>query len=288
VREFTPVSATELAQRRQKLRRQRGLKVVQSVWRTVLVSGLAVGLGWGITRPLLLIRGPQQVSITGNEFLSAEVLRALLPLDYPISLFQVQPERLAEVLETRAPIATATVNRQLFPPELTIQVQERRPVARATNQVLTGPNAPQGGFLDEKGLWIPAEVITNLDADLELPTLVVSGFRAEYQKDWPQVYQLVKSSPVAVSAIDWQDPNNLILQTELGTVHCGLNRVVLSQQLTVLDQMRNLSQDPEFANIEFIDLRDPDKPILRVKNTLVSAPPAQETGHEVVHAVSAD
>lgn len=269
VREFSPVSLDDLLQRRRQLRRQRSLKVVQSAWRTVLVTGLAVGLGWFITRPLLLVRGVEQIQVTGNEFLSSQVLKSLLPLSYPVSLFQVQPESLAHILETRAPIAKASVSRQLFPPQLSIQVQERRPVAQATHIELSEQNKPNVGFLDEHGLWIPVEVITNLDADLALPTLTVKGFRSDYQADWSYLYPLLQASPVEVVAVDWRDPNNLILQTDLGKVFCGSNRALFAQQLIVLDKLRNLRQQPEFEEIDFIDLRNPENPVLRVKQPVV-------------------
>ncbi|MEM8604407.1 MAG: FtsQ-type POTRA domain-containing protein [Cyanobacteria bacterium P01_H01_bin.121] len=275
--DFTPVSAADLANRRKRLKRQRQIKVVLSVWRTLLVSGLAIGLGWAITRPLLLIRGPEQVNIDGNAFLSTETLRSLLPLQYPASLFQIRPEALATVLETQAPIAKATVDRQLFPPQLMIEVQERRPVAQVVSAGPSNVQVDRLGFVDAKGLWIPVEILTQLDPELALPTLIVRGFKPKHQADWPLVYQAIQASPIEITEIDWQDPSNLVLQTELGPVHFGgKHQILLTKQLSVLDQMRNLSQDPEFDNVEFIDLRDPDNPTLRVKQPVAAIAVSQE------------
>ncbi|MFN7660315.1 MAG: cell division protein FtsQ/DivIB, partial [Dolichospermum sp.] len=46
------VSRTNLAQRRQKLRRQRQIKVIQAIWRTVAVTGIASALLWVAIHPI--------------------------------------------------------------------------------------------------------------------------------------------------------------------------------------------------------------------------------------------
>ncbi len=105
---ISSVSQTELAQRRQKLRQERRLKALQSSWRTIAVSGLAGGLAWVITLPGWVIRQPEQVAIAGNRFLSAQAIQSLLPMAYPQSLLQLEPQAIAAQLESKAPIAEAT------------------------------------------------------------------------------------------------------------------------------------------------------------------------------------
>jgi cell division protein FtsQ len=123
------VSQTELTTRRKKLRRARRIKSFQSLWRSLLAGGMATSLVWAITLPNWVIRKPEQIVIEGNHFLSSKTIRSLLPLSYPHSLLQVQPQAIAKSLESQAPIVKATVSRQLMPPGLTIQVVERKPVA---------------------------------------------------------------------------------------------------------------------------------------------------------------
>ena len=52
------ISNRELLSRRQQLRRQRRLRLVQILWQAMAVSSLAVGLFWLINQPIWFIRQP--------------------------------------------------------------------------------------------------------------------------------------------------------------------------------------------------------------------------------------
>jgi len=194
------VSQAQITTRRKKLRRARRLKSVQAIWRSLFVSGMASGLVWAITLPDWVIRQPEQVVIEGNEFLSAKAIRLLLPLSYPESILRVQPQAIAKSLESQAPIAEATVTRQLVPPGLTIKVKERKPVAIAQTAApsnASSANSTQvAGLLDAQGVWMPEASYTKLEQKVELPTLKVIGSREQYRSYWAEVYQAVSHSPV--------------------------------------------------------------------------------------------
>lgn len=117
--------------RRRQLRSQRRLKLIQSIWRTLVLISLTVGLSW-VTRLIKwTIDQPTQVSIQGNRLLATAAIRSSIPLSLPQSLIHLQPGLITQALMTKAPIDQATVTRQLFPPRLVISVQERPPVAIA-------------------------------------------------------------------------------------------------------------------------------------------------------------
>lgn len=262
------VSQTELAARRKNLRRARRIKSFQSLWRSLFVGGMATGLVWAVTLPDWVIRQPEQIVIEGNHFLSRQAIRSLLPLSYPQSLLQIQPQALAKSLESQPPIAKATVSRQLLPPGLTIQVKERKPVAIA--QAPTSRNSKitdattSVGLLDEQGIWMPRSIYTQLEQNKEFPTLKVIGLNAQYRPYWSVVYPAVSQSAVKVLEIDWQDPANLILKTELGTVHFGPYSSRFAEQLTVLDRMRELPTRVQSSKIAYIDLKNPDFPAIQM------------------------
>lgn len=258
------VSQNELTSRRKKLRRARRIKSFQSLWRTLFVGGMATGLVWAITLPDWVIRSPRQIVIEGNHFLSAKAIRSLLPLSYPQSILQVQPQAIAKSLEAQGPIAKATVSRQLLPPGLTIQVKERKPVAIAKPP--TNPNSNTDiGFVDEQGVWMPNTSYTELEPNLELPTLKVIGQNEQYRPYWSEVYQALSRSAVQVFEIDWQNPSNLILKTDLGNVHFGPYSSRFSEQLGILDRMRELPTHVNPSKIAYIDLKNPDFPAIQMK-----------------------
>ena len=262
------VSQTELTTRRKKLRRTRRIKSFQALWRSLLVGGMATSLVWAITRPDWVIRQPEQIVIEGNHFLSSKAIRALLPLSYPQSLLQVQPQAIAKSLESQAPIAKATVSRQLLPPGLTIQVEERKPVAiaqaPAPQNAKTSNSTSSAGLLDEQGVWMPKSSYGHLEENLELPRLKVIGSNAQYRPYWSEVYQAVNHSTVKVFEIDWQDPANLILKTELGNVHFGPYSSRFTEQLAILDRMRELPTHISPSKIAYIDLKNPDFPAIQM------------------------
>lgn len=271
---ISSVSQTELTQRRHKLRHQRRLKALQNSWRTLAVSGLAGSMAWVITLPGWVIRQPEQIAIAGNRFLSEQAIQSYLPLSYPQSLFQLEPQALAENLESKAPIAEATVARQLFPPRLIVQVTERHPVAVTSLNLTTPPiklsevkptsTPPSIGLLDANGVWMPLETYVSLNQSFKLPPLQLIGSQEQYRPYWSELYQQISRSPVKVSEIDWRDPNNLILKTELGIVHLGPYSSKFASQLAAVDRMRKLPEKLNSKQIEYIDLKNPEAPAIQM------------------------
>lgn len=263
-----PVSRTQLTQRRRMLRSHRRLKLLQSLWRTLAVSGLAGGLVWATTQPIWVLRESNQVIVEGDRLLSKQVIKSLLPLSYPQSLLRIEPEAIARSLELQDTIASATVTREIFPPGLRVQVKERVPVAIAQSLLALGSSTPNPkasvGLLDENGVWIPIQTYASQSSTLKLPNLKVIGLPEQYRPYWSQLYQAVSRSPIKVIEIDCQDPANLILKTELGIVHLGSYSARLTEQLKVLDQMRQLPAKLNFSQITYIDLKNPKTPLVQM------------------------
>ncbi|MDX2230373.1 MAG: FtsQ-type POTRA domain-containing protein [Leptolyngbyaceae cyanobacterium bins.349] len=275
---FSPISQTDLAQRRQKLRRQRRVRVIQAAWRMLAVAGLAGGLVWVSTHPVWLIRNANQIKVEGNQFLPTPMIRSLLPIPYPQSLLRVEPQAIARELKNKAPIADVIVSRQLFPPSLVVRVRERYPVAMTLTSPadiqLLNQRPTQGqnfssrvGFLDENGFAIAAHNFLLVEGAVKLPTLKVIGDSQQYRPYWSTLYREISRSPVKITEIDFQNPANLVLKTELGKVHVGPYSVRLSDQLKTLDRMRKLPNQISLSQIAYIDLRNPASPVVQVVGT---------------------
>jgi len=291
---FGAVSQTELGRRREELRRLRRARSVAVLWQTVAASAIAGGLLWWIAQPAWLIARSEQVKVEGNQWLSDKAVRSLVPLSYPQSLWGIQPQALAEKLESTGPIAKAKVTRNLFPPSLTIEVAERLPVAVAQpTAVLKSSDKEKVGWLDARGGWMPSESYTaavrSLNSSIgqsstqgtqpqhSLPTLKVIGPLEQYRTSWPKFYQGLSGLTVKVFEINWQDPNNLILKTEIGTVHLGPYSSKTASQLQVLDRMRQLPKQLDSSLIAYIDLKNPAAPIVHLPEptpSLESSTPA--------------
>jgi cell division protein FtsQ len=257
------ISRTILAGRRKKLRKKRQIKFIQAIWRTLAVTSLAGGLLWIAIQPIWVLKSPKDVVISGNQLLSDEEVQSLLVLSYPQSLWRIEPSRIARSLQRQPSIAQASVSRRLFPPGLVVQLQERTPVAIA--QTRREPaNSKNGntkvimGLLDANGVWIPLENFTSLDSRVKLPTLKVIGSPEQYRPYWSSFYGAMSQTSLKVTEIDWQDPTNLILKTELGLVHLGTPSPQLPEQIQVLAQIRHLPSQLNPNEIEYIDLKNPE------------------------------
>jgi cell division protein FtsQ len=283
------ISRLELAERRRKLRWQRRLRILQTSWRAVAVSGFTIGLVWVATLPDWMLRDASQIEVEGNKFLSAETVRELLPLKYPQFLLTLQPKTLTQRLESQAPIAEATVSRHLFPPGLTVRIQERYPVAivysslpQSDRPMVQKPGQAEPtqptpiALLDERGTVIPYENYMALNRSRQLPSLKIVGMQDQYRTQWTSLYQQVSRSPVKVQEIDWQEPGNLILHTELGKVYFGSYSSRFAEQLRTLDQMRQLPEKVEVSEVDYIDLRNPQAPLVElVGSKSLAIPPGE-------------
>ncbi len=297
-----------MAERRRNLRRQRGQRVLKYFWRLLVVGAAAGGLIWLMGQPVWLVRSAEQITIKGNQAMSADSLKGLVPVDYPQSLLKVKPNDLEKALLEQAPLLDAKISRRLVPPGLVVRVRERQPVAvaeltrpesqsklrdkqtpaaRSTTEqgdgeefaqerkLVTQPNKKLEAFqpmvnaervlLDETGEWVSLAQYDNSEGMFELPSLQVLGMRPEYKKEWPGLYEVIRQNPVQVQAIDWRDPSNLKLKTDLGTVHLGPYGPQFSYQLEILDRMRHLPSHAEADKIAFIDLKTPTVPRLQMK-----------------------
>lgn len=270
-------SSQDLRRRRQYLRNKRRYNFYKTVWRSLALLGLAVGSVKLATSPIWYVSSAEQIGVSDNQLLSDENIQALLPIPYPQSLLRVTPEALANSLKAHDPIESATVSRRLLPPGLHVHVRERQPVAivipDTTQPLKSIPDQPvpfeEPGLIDATGYWMPRNSFQKLgveslpDSDV-MPDLVVKGMQAKHKAEWQKMYQSIQASPVKVTAIDWTKPSNIVLQSEFGEVRLGPYGREFEKQLAALDQIRNLDTKVNPEKVAYIDLQDPNNPIIQI------------------------
>jgi cell division protein FtsQ len=265
---ITSTTRAELTQRRKLLRRQRRAQRWRSVARFLVVSGLAALALWSLRQPIWVIRDANQLRVEGNQFLSVQTIRNLVPIQYPQSIFRTQPGAIAAALKSKAPLSYVQVDRQLFPPELIVHVREQTPVAAVHSKSQKGgqPTPQPDALLDVQGNIIPIESFQSLEQGIQLPQLRVLGDPKEYHQYWAALYPGIQQSAVPIQQIDWRESSNLILTTDLGLIHLGLYRPpVFAQQLRALSGLKGLTKTVPASQIAYIDLRNPNAPALQKK-----------------------
>jgi cell division protein FtsQ len=302
---ISETQVVSILDRRKQLKSQRRQRFWQATWRTTAILGCAVGLGWTLSNPQWEITRAEHIKILGNQQIATPVLEFLTPLTFPNSLLTVNPHLIRSTLEKHTHLNRVLITRQLFPPQVIIQVQERSPVAIANCRrcVLLVKPAPQmkpillgpsdRWLLDEKGIAMPAESYPKLAQEGKIPELSAEGYFQDLkptdlktadisqsarnarlvtttptlQRQWQQIFAIAQKSPVQVKDVIWENQSTLKLKTALGLIHLGTYRPKqFAAQLRALDVMRSLPERIELHRIAYIDLENPDKPVLELKN----------------------
>ncbi len=169
---------------------------------------------------------------------------------------------IATQLEATTPVYKVLVSRTIFPSKLTIQLQERLPIANSTRK-------GQQGFLDAEGIWMSSKAYPS---NITKPNLVV--LESNNNRDnraiaqWSTLYRQVSQSQVKILQVDMRDESNLILTTEIGLVYFGAYKPLLfTTQLETLDRLRTLPEKLKSKSFNYIDLTQPTNPILEMNIT---------------------
>ncbi len=236
------------------------------------MSGILAGLGWVISQPDWTISKPEQIQIEGNQYLSDTTVRSMLQIPYPQLIMELAPAQLTAQLTaklTPQPIDRGAVNvkidRRILPPQLIVQIQDLPPVAR----IMPTNTTQSQTFIDERGLQLP---ISSYRPTVwrSLPTLQLMLPNQGACPGWSQLYQAIHASPVAVGVIDCHNPQNVILQTEVGKVRLGAigDKLKVTNQMQQLDRLRNWQKHPRSEDVELLDLENPYSPKLQLSQPI--------------------
>jgi cell division protein FtsQ len=226
------------------------------------MCGILTGVGWVVQRrDDWTIASPAQIRIEGNKYLTDSTIRSMLAVRYPQSLMELAPQNLSERISQHGSIASSRIDRVL-PAQLLVRVEDLPPVARIMQDEVTDSQL----VVDERGRQQPiANYLSTVQKSL--PKLRLRPPDRGECPGWQQLYRAVLTSPVAIGIIDCRNPQNLILQSEVGKVRLGSfsEEGRLNGQLQQLDRLRNWQQYTDPQQVEYLDLGNPNAPKLQLK-----------------------
>lgn len=304
----TPESPiVNIRDRQQQLIRQRKQKFRRRAWRTLVILGMTIGLGWAVCQPEWQIQQSNQVTLKGNEEIDSQTLEHLMVLEFPTSLIRFQPQTLISQLKNNAHVSHVIVTRKLFPPRVSVVVRELPPVAMTeckgctlvlkpgqTDSITLGP--ANVWLLDQRGVVLPADSYPKLEKAHQLPKLTLKGYLQpeakedtskntpadsatqlvsiddQRQRQWQQIYASMETSPVQIKHLNWENPNKLMLRTKLGQIHIGPFSDNFDRQLQALDEMRTLPKSVDPKQIVYIDVQNPESPVLELRKQSQPSP----------------
>lgn len=221
-----------------------------AVWRSGLITCCALALGLSATLPYWKIKHQSQIQLDGKKLVSSETIYKVLDFPYPQFIWTINGSNFTQKLESIPSVEAARINKQIIPPKLTINIQERIPVAIATSM-------GKVGFLDVTGEWVAQEFYDNINSNFALPELTVLNYQLSDRQAWIAIYQLISLNPeLKINEVQW-DNGGLFIQTKLGRVFLGTNSVRLEQQFNILLKLQNLPEHIDNSEIAYIDLSNP-------------------------------
>ena len=268
------VSTTTIRSRREEREKERRWRNFIAVLRFLLILSFTGGVFWFVTLPNWVITNNKQIEIEGNNLLSDDEVRSLIPLKYPQSLLQLSTQELSRNLQTLAPVKNIVIQKELFPPSLTITLEEKKPVAIALAPEIEEKTKKLTiksiGYVDEDGVFVSNQVYQNLKENPEqLPKLKIIGTPQTYLPYWQELYGFISQSTVKINTIDWQNPTNLVLLTDLGKVYFGAySSKKFPEQLMILEKLKPITQQVRREDIIYIDLTDPEIPSINKKEVV--------------------
>ncbi|MCX5932818.1 MAG: FtsQ-type POTRA domain-containing protein [Cyanobacteria bacterium] len=268
-------------ERRRQLRLQRRQERLRNVWRLVVFSAAAAGLGYGLLRHGWTLSGPSQVEVSGSERISREQAIAAAEMRFPMPLLTLDPRLLRSELLEALPVEQVTVERLILPPRLRIELVDRQVVARAERRTARGS---EQGYVDRLGNWISSSQQGMGSSGSQPETAIrVQGWQARFR---PTIVQLIDrrndlGSPLRT--IRFEPDGTLWLTTgTLGEVKLGGPDGDLAHRLDVLRYLSGeLPKQMQGQGVRSIDLSDPDQPELGLPAPAAAATKPKRPGQGV-------
>jgi cell division protein FtsQ len=248
------------AERRRQLRQERRADRLLNLWRLVVFSAMAGGLGYGLLTQGWTLRSPSQVEVSGSRLVSRDQVIQAAGLSFPQPLLALQPRQIIQTLSTALPVENVRVSRLMLPPRLRVELIDRSAVARAERRNKDGL---EQGYVDRLGNWISLR--QNLGVRLEgTQELRVVGWNERHRPALAKVLQERPAFGGKLQEIRFDPEGSLWLNTtDLGPVRLGPADGQLERRLAVAAHLNaTLPANLRGRRPQIVDLSDPDQPEL--------------------------
>jgi len=260
------------AERRRQLRQERRADRLRNLWRLVVFSAMAGGLGYGLLSQGWTLRSPSQVEVSGSQLVSRDQVIQAAGLSFPQPLLALQPRQIIQTLSVALPVENVRVSRLMLPPRLRVELIDRAAVARAERRSKAGL---EQGYVDRLGNWISLQ--QNLGVRLEgTQELRVVGWNERHRSTLAKVLKERQAFGGRLQEIRFDPEGSLWLSTkELGPLRLGPADGQLERRLAVAAHLNaTLPADLRGRRPQIVDLSDPDQPEL----SLTGLKPVDDSG----------
>ncbi|MCP9848222.1 FtsQ-type POTRA domain-containing protein [Cyanobium sp. Morenito 9A2] len=243
------------------MREQRRQDLLRHSWQVVVLSAAAAGLGWLLLRQGWILRGPEQVDVSGSQQVSREQVIQAARLTFPVPLLELRPQAITAALGAALPVENVRVSRLMLPPRLRVQLVDRQAVARAQRRTAQGM---EQGYVDRYGNWMSRRQQQGAGGSGPAAGTSVVGWQQRYRPALGQVLARRDDLGSPLLEVRFEPSGSLWLRTaSLGLLRLGPPDAQLERRLEVISHLsQELPAKVRNLKLQAIDLSNPDQPEL--------------------------
>ena len=203
----------------------------------------------------------KDIRISGSELFSQNDVVKNSSLNFPIRLIFVKTSLLEKELKQNLSLKNVSVNRELFPFGLKVDINSRIPIAYG-ERILNDEKIL--GFIDRDGIFINKQ---NLDEkNFNKLTIQVFGWKEKFKKILSEIFIAIENYELEIVKISFSYDGFLTIEEkDLNTIFLGLRPNLINYQLQIINNLKNEFKKSSFSKkIDSIDLTNPDKPKIKV------------------------
>ena len=203
----------------------------------------------------------QDIRISGSALFSQNDLVNNSSLKFPTRLIFVKTNLLEKELKQNLSLKNVSVNKELFPFGLKVNINTRIPIAYG-EKILDDKKIL--GFIDKDGIFI-----NKYNADeknLKKLTIQVVGWKEKFKKILSEIFIDLENYEFELVKITFTPDGFLTVEEkDLKTIFLGFKPDLINYQLQVINNLKNEFEKNSFSiKIDNIDLTNPNKPKIKV------------------------
>ena len=203
----------------------------------------------------------QDIRISGSELFSQNDVVKNTSLKFPIRLIFVETNLLEKELKQNLSLKNVSVNRELFPYGLKVDINSRIPIAYG-ERILNDEKIL--GFIDKDGIFINKQNVD--EKKFNRLTIQVFGWKEKFKKILSKIFIAIENYELEIVKISFSYDGFLTIEEkDLNTIFLGLRPNLINYQLQIINNLKNEFNKSSFSKkIDNIDLTNPDKPKIKV------------------------
>jgi len=203
----------------------------------------------------------QDIRISGSELFSRNDVVKNSSLNFPIRLIFVKTNLLEKELKQNLSLKNVSVNRELFPFGLKVDINSRIPIAYG-ERILNDEKIL--GFIDKDGVFINKQNVD--EKNFDKLTIQVLGWKEKFKKILSEIFIAIENYELEIVKISFSYDGFLTIEEkDLNTIFLGLRPNLINYQLQIINNLKNEFKKNRFSKkIDKVDLTNPDKPKIKV------------------------